>query len=618
MDEFWKSKAIAERYEFMEELGKGGIGTVVLALDRTLNKPVAIKVLNANLNDEDSIRFQQEGILSGRLKHENIVSVLDFGVTDTNVPYLIMEHLTGFSLKHMLSEEGKLDTLFAVQIFQQICRGMVSSHNQGVVHRDLKPGNIIMVPLEDESLAAKIVDFGLARLISQDDRLTVAGSAIGSPLYMSPEQGQGQAGDQRSDIYSMGCLMFEVLTGSVPFVGEAAVHTLMMHQSVIPERLHVRAQQAFPEVLEAIVAKCLHKSPDGRYQNFSDLLRDLENLEADIIRAEREEYLDAATRSGIQRALNSVTDFTVPLTSKMSNSEVAIKASIGLAVLALAAFVGLVFYHTSGLNETPAEPPVKRFTPRDLNIMKIEEVNGGISVSGNLGVMDVNLVDLKKYPKLLELDLSRSFCVGTGLKALKSTTTITHLDMSETQPTEEGLIAITEVNGMESLSLKDCDALKDADLAILAKCETLEDFSFGGLDLTEKSFKYLKNYPELKSVCLDEFHITPSGLGEILKIPKLIALRFQECTLDKGDLKLLEKHPGTFANLSFAKMAVTSEMFSQIEKIRTALVTLTDVKTTGPVYSRMKKDHRFVWKRLEVDGRPVQDRLSENSSDHGN
>jgi len=310
MEEFWKSKVIASRYEFVEELGKGGIGTVILAMDKTLDKYVAIKILNANLSDEESIRFQQEGILSGRLRHENIVSVLDFGVTETNIPYLIMERLEGSSLARMLLDDGALEPLFAVQIFQQISRGMHSSHNHGVIHRDLKPANVIMVPNDDHSVSARIVDFGLARLTDRDARLTAAGSAIGSPFYMSPEQGQGLAGDERSDIYSMGCLMFEVLTGSTPFIGDTAVYTLMMHQSVQPERLSKRLQHEFPQLLEEIVATCLNKLPEDRYQSFGELLDDLEKMEAEIIRLDREQFLESRSRSGIQKALGSVTDFS--------------------------------------------------------------------------------------------------------------------------------------------------------------------------------------------------------------------------------------------------------------------------------------------------------------------
>lgn len=614
MNDFWKSKVIKERFEFIEELGKGGIGTVILARDRTLDKEVAIKILNANLSDEESIRFQQEGILSGRLRHENIVAVLDFGVTDTNIPYLIMERLTGVSLAHMLREEGALDTMFSIQVFQQICRGMRSSHNQGVVHRDLKPANVIMVPNEDQSFSAKIVDFGLARLSERDERLTAPGSAIGSPLYMSPEQGQGLPGDERSDIYSMGCLMYEVLTGSVPFSGDTAVMTLMMHQSVTPEKLQVRAQQPFPPKLEHIVANCLKKLPEERYQSFNDLLEDLEHLEAEIIHDERQQFYESRSRSGIQKALGSVTDYGMPLAGNLSNNETVLRTMIALSTCAILVCTALLL--TPILNKNlkdvvPSQEPVAAFgdTLDTFVTMKEHNNNGKITIEGFQSNNDKDLQKLRQYQHIESLEIGGSACEGYGLKFLKGTTTISNIDMHGDYPTAVGLAAVADVDGLKGLSLNDCDEMQDSNLAILAQSETLEQLSFGGELLTEGSFKYLKTYPALQSVSLDEFKVTTAGMSELLKIPKLQSLNFNECKLGPGVLEQLSKIEKPLFNFELSSdYEITNAIVTQLEKAKTRNITLRDVTTTGSTFARFRNDKRYLWTELKVDGKLVPSR----------
>lgn len=613
MENFWKSKAISDRYEFIEELGKGGIGTVFLAHDRTLDKQVAIKILNANLSDEESIRFQQEGILSGKLKHENIVSVHDFGITDTSVPYLIMEYLHGVGLAKMISVEGTLDTLFAIQIFQQICRGMRSSHNQGVVHRDLKPANIFMVANDDDSFSAKIVDFGLARLADQDSRLTAAGSAIGSPLYMSPEQAQGLPGDERSDIYSMGCLMFEALTGSVPFQGETAVLTLMMHQSVVPDRLEARAQRPFPSKLEIIVARCLKKLPDERYQSFGDLLHDLEVLEGEIIRDDREAFFEARSRSGIQKALGSVTDFSTPIRTSLSTNENVIKGLIVLSAGAIVVCAGFLINPLLTRNVkdvVPEAPEVVQFgdTLDTFSTLKKVEVAGKTNIVGGPTTNDNDLRKLKQYPHMDSIELGGSQCEGTGFDPLLSGCEIVMLDMHGTEPTEEGLSTIASIRGLKTLNLKDCDELENKSIALLAKSKTLKDFSFGGEHLTDDSFKYLQNFPALQLVTVDEFHITGGGMKNLLKVPGLRTLNLIEPELERGVFQELQKFPRSLFNLEFTDMKFSESMVLQLAQVPTKNITLTKVETTPAAFARFKKDPRYLWTRLEVDEKKVPDR----------
>ncbi len=609
MDEFWKSNLISERYEYVEELGKGGIGTVILARDKVLDKLVAIKILNANLSAEESIRFQQEGILSGKLKHDNIVAVLDFGVTETNVPYLIMEHLQGFTLAHMVTTDGALEPLFAVRIFQQIARGMRNSHNTGVVHRDLKPANVFMVVNEDETLSAKVVDFGLARLLSQDARLTATGTAIGSPLYMSPEQGQGMAGDERSDIYSMGCLMYQVMTGRVPFEGESPMLTIAMHISVMPESLGEKTGKRFLPLLEQTVARCLKKKTDERYQSFEELLKDLERIEAELIRLEREEALEAVSRSGVQRALSSVTDFATPLAA-------ASKRNLALIVVAVSALVGatvLGFYLLLPQFNRPAPPDEKteliRFADslETFSKIKVDEENGETYAKGYGENTDTDLKQLAKYRRLDKLSLNGSSCVGTGLSFLAGTT-IVELNLDSTPLSDDGMREVNHVKGLQKLLVKDCDELHDSSFALLTGNKTLKHISLSASrNLTERVFRYLQTYPVLESIGLDEFHVTRDGIADLLKVPKLNTIVFEECNLDKGVLEALAKHKTPFERVGLADMIVTPNTVAELKHVATRYITLHDVKMTSALHSQILKDDRYVWSDTEVDGKEIDD-----------
>lgn len=611
MDEFWKSNQIVERYDYVEELGRGGIGTVVLARDKVLDKLVAIKILNANLSAEESMRFQQEGILSGKLKHDNIVAVLDFGVTELNIPYLIMEYLKGFSLAHMVTTDGALEPLFAVRIFQQIARGMKSSHNSGVVHRDLKPANVFMVVNDDETLSAKIVDFGLARLLDQDARLTATGTAIGSPLYMSPEQGQGLPGDERSDIYSMGCLMYQALTGTVPFEGSAPMLTISMHISAKPQTLSERTGKKFLPMLEQTVARCLKKQPNERYQSFEDLLKDLEKVETELVRLEREEALEAVSRSGVQRALSSVTDFATPLAA-------ASKRNFAVVTVGICAFVGIVFlsfylllpqFNKPAPEAAKSDPINFADSIKTFEKIKVDVEDGRVIVKGYGENTDSDLKQLAKYPRIEKLSLNGSSCVGIGLSFLKDSTII-ELNLDSTPLNDDGMREVARVKGLTKLLVKDCDELHDSSFALLSGNKTLKHISLSAnRNLTEKAFKYLQTYPSLESVGLDEFHVTQDGVAQLLKIPKLNTIVFEECNLDKGALRTLTKHKLPFERVGLADVIVTPNTVSELKQVKAKHITLHDVKMTGELYSQVLKDSRYVWSDTEVDGKEIDDLL---------
>jgi len=258
------------------------MGVVYKVKQFFLDKEFALKTINKHCLTEKSIRrFQQEAITSFAIDHPNVIMVNDFGLLDDDTPFLVMELIDGETLADRLKARSRLSVDDAIALFIQICFGMAYAHDKGIVHRDIKPTNIMLLnklPFGTEG-SVKIVDFGIAKYSAREggevQALTRTGEVFGSPLYMSPEQCQGGTVDQRSDIYSLGCVLFEALTGTLPFIGENALLTMLKHQTDTPPTMRETTGSTYPKALEAIVAKMLAKHPSQRYQNLGAVAMEL-------------------------------------------------------------------------------------------------------------------------------------------------------------------------------------------------------------------------------------------------------------------------------------------------------------------------------------------------------
>lgn len=277
-----------EKYEITELLGKGGMGAVYKARHVLLDSWVAVKILRPELTD-DSVsmqRFQREGKAVKLLKkHPNIMAVNDLGISNDGCPYMIMDYLEGKTLSAVIKAEGQLHPARVVFLFTQACDALTYAHNKGVIHRDIKPSNLMVEKDESEIEIIKIVDFGIAKLMelnTDSPQLTTTGEVFGSPYYMSPEQCSGKPTDARSDIYSLGCVIYECLTGIPPIRGETAIETICKHISDAPLPFaEIRPDLSIPKSLEQAVFKSLEKDPDRRYQKMTDLETDLQGAYPD-------------------------------------------------------------------------------------------------------------------------------------------------------------------------------------------------------------------------------------------------------------------------------------------------------------------------------------------------
>jgi serine/threonine protein kinase/tetratricopeptide (TPR) repeat protein len=344
-------RVLGHRYEILQMLGEGGMGTVYKARDREVDRLIALKVIRPELaqNADALHRFKQELVLARQVTHRNVIRIFDLGEAD-GMKFITMEYIEGRDLKSIIREKGKFTPKEAEQIVVQVCKALEVSHAEGVIHRDLKPQNIML----DEQGKVSVMDFGIARSMEPGGGMTQTGALVGTPEYMSPEQAKGQHLDARSDLFSLGIIFYELLTGYSAYKADTAMATLWKrtHEAARPP---IELEPGIPRVVSDMVVKCLEIDRDRRYQSVAEFAKDLEAWQAGT-------SISAATP--MQRRLRKAAPFGKWL-------------AIGAAAVLLMV-LGIVF--RDKLTNKSSSSPVTATTPVTLAILPFRNASGDPSL----------------------------------------------------------------------------------------------------------------------------------------------------------------------------------------------------------------------------------------------
>ena len=525
-----------ERYKPIQKLGEGVSGTVYLGRDRLLGKKVAVKVLRTR--DADAlIQFQNEARTTSKLNHPNIVRVLDFGIASDGIPFMVIDYVDGRSLEDYIKENGGMDFDSVLTIFDKLADALSYAHSANVLHRDLKPSNIL-ISFEDQEINVHLIDFGVAKMQEHlRTTMTNGTTLVGTPAYMSPDQALGHSFDRRSDIYSLGCILFEAITGEQPFIASSPLETISMHaHEEAPSILSYVDESEAALGLDKIVATCMAKDPRLRYQNATAFKR----------------ALNTVPRSGDNNESGSVEP---ALTNRTKRAALPlVLASIAFALVAFGATFVYVLepaeqIHTNkkvlldssfrdSMHPTVKVDVVDVFTPRgDVSVT----YKRGIPAIRAQGISDAELKDaLMRYPSTNDISLDHSRVTNTGFKALKNHQ-INNLVIEHQQLSFRQLKAISKIDSLRILVLHNCTgsflnnlslldssgqlvhlglydtpSVSNTTLAEISKIRSIELLEMPMLkDCEHLDFRVLTALPNLKILRIDFSDFSDKNIEEI-------------------------------------------------------------------------------------------------------
>ena len=511
-----------DKYEFQESVGAGGMGIIYKARHVILNKVMAIKTMHSHLSSPDAIRrFQIEGKATSALSHQNIIAVHDFGVTESGQAYMVMDFVNGKTLADVLRLAGQLPLPRFYHIFMQVCDALSHAHARSILHRDIKPSNIMLLFNDKGEEEVRIMDFGIAKILTDTGdsakHLTKTGDAVGSPTYMSPEQAKGGKTDYRSDLYSLGCVMYEALTGSPPFEGKAAFDTMLMHLETKPTSLREASMgNPIDPRLEQLVMRLLEKNPDNRYQSMDEVNRDL----AHLARSDVKGALPSGT--GVQRAVRA------------QRKDRGVLVALVFASCSLLLIGGVIhFQHNKVSDQVKTDVKTE---------VKTEGKTEGSSTHSlptedaeTIGVQDAHWVD--NYFK-------------QAVKADAEQFNVTQITNGALDVTDDNLLVFKD----KTLSMKRCNLsrseITDNGLASLNRLNLIQ------LDVGQtqvKTLAPLERMQELRELVVRGTNLDKSAFELISHLKKLRRLDLQNTQVDAQDLQKLNKLSLSRLDLRYAK-----------------------------------------------------------------
>jgi serine/threonine protein kinase len=613
-------KVIMDKFEVIELLGCGGMGSVFKVQHTHLKTFYAMKCLNHKQgNDAIWRRFDNEARAANRLDHPNLIRVHDSGLLPDGQPYFVMDLVDGSTLAQILESRGTLNLATALKIFIQVGFALAYAHANGVIHRDIKPSNIMLVKSVTGSLggSVKVVDFGIAKLTGQDEynqqTLTRTGEIFGSPLYMSPEQCMGVGVDHRSDLYSLGCVMYEALTGAPPVVGDNALSTMLKHQNEIPSLMHQASLGLeFPDSIEFVVAKLLEKDPSKRYPNASLLTADLVAIEQGHIFDNHDFAEEAKTLVSINRE--------IPARKKREKQQQNLFGWI--VALAIGFAIGFASAKINVSNEQPK--PAQKKPPIYSTF---------VSVPPNMGDEEQStdyFADLNSQPfsrirdrrRIFSFPENRKLCMicrgdwtsmgpAIGELTFDPFHPLNIIVYNDINPSSQAFtkfrndeIGGVKLSGLQSnvdkflrvfasyenlsqLSLESCNFSKN-EIPLLERLTKLEFLNLKGTDVNGKEICELSVLPRLKILDIGAVQDVSYVLDKIKDSKPLLSLGLASCNLSEGDLRTISK----IQNLEILDIGknevISAKTLAILSKLNLKRLNLKDCKFTPDMIPRLK------------------------------
>lgn len=591
----------AERYEILEHLGTGASSQVDRANDRLLNKIVALKRLHkGRLNTEKILRFQQEAKILGNLRHPNLTCVLDCGVSEDNQPYLVMECEDGTTLEKTLSKQ-RLPMKTVVSIAIQVCDAMEYVHKQDVIHRDLSARNVMLVrgsPAPTSESTVKILDFGVARFVGQDRAgldLTQPGQLVGNPLYMSPEQARDKNIDGRSDVYSLGCLLFHMLTGFPPYSGNSLMELVTQHiNEPIPKiaelakPLESDAASPLAEsawlALNRIVEICMAKLPEDRLQSMQHLKSELEAMQLPPANTASTQQAPASQHKDVLQIICALAltaavfaSISVWLLNRSSPSEKSLSAIDVRLSPTMQRPRDILFENGKSLSqlrkeiargETRLDLTFAALTPEYFEAISQAKVIKNLILTDCTGVTreGIELLVQRKIP-FRDLIIDGSDIRDDGLKAAAKLNGLRVVRMRQclVHTTSHGIAHLATCPTLETLNANDTK-LDDEGVAGLARSNTMNNLKMASTRITSKSAEYLSKAKQFEVLDFSETKFDDDGLKYLYKLPKLTMLYLRDLTVTDAGLEGFKNHK-TLKNLYLAKSKGITD--GAMETIRT-------------------------------------------------
>ncbi len=537
---------LADRYQIIDTIGSGGVGTVYRAIDPILSKTVAVKVLQHNSDGTTAARLQREAIAAGKLNHPHICRIDNFGQTQDGSPYMVMEYLEGHDLASQIKNGGALDLESSLEIAIQICGALSYAHKNGIIHRDLKPANVLLLDANNDTIFTKLLDFGVASLDTRKGDLTEAGAIVGSPLYMSPEQIKGEEAGAVSDIYSFGCMLFEMLTGKPPLKGDSVIETLALHKNAEAPLLSEYGD--YPPQLVALLKDCLAKDPALRPQNASEVLSRLESIQQEVLNPKETSApahdADAELREKRKKR-------TIVLSSVLVGALVA----TGLGFIVKDVLSRRTIPETRS-NKCAFEGVDEVFFGDNKNPINLFYPDGDQSRDTRLrAVPDVTDEDMKvlKGKRIARLCMDGAPITGSGFQYILDSG-IEVLSLELTRVSDANTHYLSEMKRLRSVSLYS-DALTDAGIKPMSDLRHFTALEIGSENLTDAGVAEFKNLDNISFLHLRGSKMTVNCLKHLGRLDLLLTLSLDKMSI-RGDLSVVLKNFPELKTLSIEEPPV--------------------------------------------------------------